>query len=264
MSDIIERVAWPNLTVAEDLKKLRAAVPLTHCITNIVATNFTANILLAIGASPAMVVAAEEAGDFASVAQGLLINVGTITRYDREAMLIAAESAHKAKTPWVLDPVAAGPLAYRTEIVYELIKFKPNVIRGNASEIIAVAGATGNAKGPDSTAGSDEALPYAKELALKTGSVVAVSGETDYITDGEKIAAVPGGHILMTKTTGTGCALGAVIAAFLAVAETDFQAAVNGSVTYAETGLRAAKEARGSGSFAVRFLDHLSLIGKEY
>jgi hydroxyethylthiazole kinase len=259
----METLTWPDSSVEEDLKQLRETVPLTHCITNVVVRNFSANVLLAVGASPAMAIAAEEAGVFAKNAGGLLINIGTITKIDKESMLIAAAAAQEAGTPWVLDPVAAGASEIRTDMIRELIKFKPSVIRGNASEIIAVAGAAGNVKGPDSTASSDAALPYARELAVKTGSVVAVSGEVDYVTDGKKIIAVPGGHVIMTKTTGTGCALGGVIAAFLAVAP-PLRAAAAASLVYAETGKRAAQAVRGPGSFAVNFLDQLSLIGKEY
>jgi hydroxyethylthiazole kinase len=262
MPSITKTITWPNGETAEDLKNLRGKVPLVHCLTNIVAANFTANVLLAVGASPAMVIAAEESGAFAAVAQGLLINVGTVTRTDRDAMLNAAHSAHKAGTPWTLDPVAAGALEYRTGIVHELLRYKPDIIRGNASEIIAVAGAAGKTKGVDSMAGSEEALPYAWELAAKTGSVVAVSGEVDYITDGIKTAAIPGGHIIMTKITGMGCSLGALMSAFLAVTQTPYQAAVDASLIYAELGLRAAEASRGSGSFAVEFLDTLSLIGR--
>ncbi|MDR1507496.1 MAG: hydroxyethylthiazole kinase [Treponema sp.] len=263
MNTVTDTLVWPDWNAKEDLKRLREAVPLTHCITNVVVTNFSANVLLAIGASPAMAIASEESGGFAKIAGGVLINIGTITRIDKESMLIAAAAAQEAGTPWVLDPVAAGASEIRTNTIRELLPFKPSVIRGNASEIIAVSGAAGNVKGPDSTESSGTALPYAVELALKTGSVVAVSGEVDYVTDGKKIIAVPGGHVIMTKTTGTGCALGGVMAAFLAVTG-PLRAAAAASLVYAETGKRAAQAVRGSGSFAVKFLDELSLIGKEY
>lgn len=258
---ITKSVSWPNAEVVEDLAKLRSSVPLTHCITNVVVTNFTANVVLAVGASPAMVLAAEETADFARVAQGLLINVGTVTRVDAEAMINAASAAYEAQTPWVLDPVAAGALEYRTSIIKELLKFRPSVIRGNASEILATSGAKGNAKGADSTASSIEALPAAKKLAEETGAVVAISGEIDYITDGKTVISVPGGHEIMTKVTGTGCSLGAVIAAFLPVTETPLRAATAASVIYATAGERAAREAKGTGSFSVAFLDQLSTIG---
>jgi hydroxyethylthiazole kinase len=247
-------------SLSEDIKRLRDKVPLIHCLTNIVVTNFSANVLLAVGASPAMVVAAEEAGSFAAIAQGLLVNVGTVTRLDREAMLNAAQSACKAGTPWVLDPVAAGVLDYRTELVRELLCYKPDIIRGNASEIIAVSGALGLAKGVDSMVDSKEAIPYAQDLAGKTGSVVAVSGEVDYVTDGLRVVDIPGGHINMTKVTGMGCSLGALMAAFLAVVETPYQAAVDASMVFAYIGLRVGGLARGPGSFAVGFLDELSRV----
>ncbi len=248
--------------VKDDLAQLRERSPLTHCITNIVVTGFTANALLAIGASPAMVIAAEESADFAAMADALLINVGTVTPADAEGMTVAARSAHAAGTPWVLDPVAAGALRYRTEFVATLLEHRPAVIRGNASEILALAGAAGGGRGVESTAGSVEAITGASELAQRTGAVIAVSGAIDYVTDGEDVVAVPGGDILMTKVTGTGCALGAVMAAFLAVAPSPLDAAIAASAVFAAAGERAAEDARGPGAMATALLDHLYLIGR--
>ena len=253
--------AWPHPEVVEDFGQLRRKAPLTHCITNIVVTNFTANVLLAAGASPAMVITMEEVADFVSIAEALLINVGTITTIDAEVMLKAAATAQQTNTPWVLDPVAAGALKFRTDIVAELIKFQPTVIRGNASEILAVSGFAGGGKGVDSTASSVSALPAACQLAVMTGAVVALSGEVDYITDGKEVIAVPGGHEIMTKVTGTGCSLGALIAAFLPVTNTPLRAAVAASAIFAAAGERASGKAHGTGSFSVEFLDQLSTIG---
>jgi hydroxyethylthiazole kinase len=252
---------WPNALVVEDLSRLREANPLVHCVTNLVVTNFTANVLLALGASPAMVIAKEEVGQFAPVASGLLINVGTVTSNDVDAMLGAARAADNAGTPWVLDPVAVGALSFRTDIVGQLINYHPTIIRGNASEILALAGEASKSKGADSTAGSDEALGAARELSTRTGAVVAVTGVVDYVTDGEEVIAVPGSHELLTKVTGSGCALGAVLAAFLGVEDSALRAAVSGSAVFAVAGERAAGEARGPGSLAVRLLDHLYLLG---
>jgi len=254
---------WPNPEVVDDLARLRQVAPLTHCITNMVVTNFTANVLLAAGASPAMVVTIEEVADFVSIAQALLINVGTITTIDARVMLKAAATAQLTGTPWVLDPVAAGALKFRTEIVNELIKFKPSVIRGNASEILAVSGFGGGGKGVDSTASSFAALHAAGQLALMTEAVVALSGEVDYITDGKEVISVPGGHEIMTKVTGVGCSLGALIAAFLPVTPTPLRAAAAASVIFAAAGENAFKHARGTGSFSVEFLDQLSTIGNQ-
>ncbi|EMK02064.1 hydroxyethylthiazole kinase [Leptospira sp. B5-022] len=208
-----------------------------------------------------MVIAEEEVSDFAAIASGVLINVGTINSFDAKAMKAAAISAQKKGTPWVLDPVAVGALRYRTEIAKDLLRYKPTVIRGNASEILALAGAVGGGKGVDSTASSSDALPLGKELATGTGAVVAISGEVDYITDGKKTIAVPGGHILMTKVTGVGCSLGAMIAAILGVQKDTLRAAVSASAIFAIAGSEAAKKSSGTGSFAVAFLDELSSLG---
>lgn len=264
MHEIVETattMAWPHPEIIEALESLRRNSPLTHCITNIVVTNFTANVLLATGAAPAMIVTIEEAAEFVRIAQALLINVGTITSHDATVMLKAAATAEETGTPWVLDPVAAGVLAYRTGVVTELIRHKPAIIRGNASEILSVAGAVGGGKGVDSTAVSMEAVPVALKLARETGAVVAVSGEVDYITDGKTIIAVPGGHPIMTRITGTGCALGALMAAFLPVTQTPLQAATAASAIFASAGEQAARSSQGPGSFSVAFLDQLALIG---
>lgn len=254
---------WPHADVAADLAELRRLAPLTHCMTNIVAANFTANVLLAAGASPAMINAIEEVTEFAAIAQGLLVNVGTITGSDAPAMLEAARAARAAKTPWVLDPVAAGALRFRTGVATELLRHQPAIVRGNASEILALAGASGGGKGVDSTAASADALPSARVFALRTGAVVAVSGVVDFVTDGIEVVEIPGGDAIMTKVTGVGCALGALMAAMLGASETPLRAAVSASALFAAAGERAAKGARGPGSFAPAFLDELSSLGRE-
>jgi hydroxyethylthiazole kinase len=163
----------------------------------------------------------------------------------------------------VLDPVGAGALPYRTGIVAGLLRHRPAVIRGNASEILAVAGTTGGGKGVESTAGSEAALPRARELAARTGAVVAVSGATDYVTDGDQVVAVPGGDALVTRVTATGCALGAVMAALAGATRHPFRAAVAASVLFKVAAERAGRTSPGLGSFAVAFLDQLSVIGTE-
>ncbi|WP_061218048.1 hydroxyethylthiazole kinase [Leptospira weilii] len=258
----LERV-WPAKEIVEDLLELRKHSPLTHVMTNIVVTNWTANVLLAVGASPAMVIAEEEAGEFAKIASGLLINVGTITSNDAKAMKIAATVAHQTNIPWVVDPVAAGALEFRTEVTKELLGLKPTVIRGNASEILALAGIAGKGKGVDSTVSSKDALPYAQELSEKTGAVVAVSGEVDYVTNGKETVSIRGGDPIMTKITGVGCSLGALIASFLGVQKDPLRASASASAVFAIAGSRSAKESNGPGSFAVNFLDQLSRLSIE-
>jgi hydroxyethylthiazole kinase len=254
-------VRWPDPEVVADLAALRAAPPLVHCITNIVAAPLTANVLLAVGAAPAKVMAEEEAGWFAGIAGALLINLGTITPAEEGAMFAAVRAAVAAGKPWVLDPVAVGALSLRTRIAAELARLRPTIIRGNASEILALAGAGAGGRGVDSTDASDAAIGPARALARSTGAVVAVSGVVDYITDGDAVVAVPGGHVLMTRVTGVGCALGAVIGGFAAVAAPPLRAAVSASAVYAAAGEAAGRTARHPGGFAVAFLDALSALG---
>lgn len=256
-------VRWPDASVVSDLATLRARAPLVHCITNIVAASITANVLLAIGAAPAMVLAEEEAGPFASIASGVLINVGTILPHEEPAMVAAARAARANDTPWVLDPVAVGALTLRTRVARELLAFQPTIIRGNASEILALAGVGAGGKGVDATDASDAAIGAAIALARGTGAAVAVSGVVDYVTDGQTVVAIPGGHVLMTKVTGIGCALGALMAGFAAVSATRLQAAVAASVIFGTAGARAGRDAIHPGSFAVAFLDQLAAIGTD-
>jgi hydroxyethylthiazole kinase len=257
----VSRVAWPEPAVVAALTQMRKHAPLVHCITNIVATPITANVLLAIGAAPAMVLAEEEAGPFAAIASSLLVNVGTILPQEVPSMIAAAQAAQAAGKPWVLDPVAVGFLSLRTRIARDLLAYKPAIIRGNASEILALAGAGAGGKGVDSTDSSEAAVASARELARQTGAVVAVSGVIDYVTDGETVIGVPGGHVLMTRVTGIGCALGAVLAAFAASGAHRLLAAAHASAAFGEAGARAGQRAAHPGSFAVAFLDELSALG---
>jgi hydroxyethylthiazole kinase len=252
---------WPHPDIEADMARLRKQGPLVHCLTNFVAAGFTANVLLALGASPAMVIAPQEAADFSARAGAVLINLGTITAASAEAMEQAAASATGAGTPWVLDPVAVGVLAFRSGVAASLLRHRPAVIRGNASEILALAGAQGGGKGVDSTAESSAAVDAARTLAGRTGAVVAVSGATDYVTDGAAMVEIAGGHAIMTRVVGTGCALGALIAAFLGADVPPLRAATAASAVFAHAAERAAAQSRGPGSFAVAFLDELSCIG---
>ena len=251
-----------QLVFSQYIQSMHQSTPLVHCITNDVVANFTANVLLAIGASPAMVVAEEEATDFARIASALLINVGTLTAIQAKVMQKAVEAANEAHTPWVLDPVAAGALSFRTVFCQELLHLKPAVIRGNASEIAALNGDWGTPKGADSVLRSDEVLQAAKNLALKYQTVVTVTGQTDYVTDGQSVYALKNGSALLTRVTGTGCALGAMVAAYCAVCHTPLEAALVALSHMAIAGEMAAEHHKGVGSFAVALLDQLSLLAQ--
>lgn len=256
----------PLTIVADELERFRANTPLVHVLTNEVVQCFTANTLLAIGASPAMVVACEEVAEFAAIADALLINVGTLYAERLAAMQLAIDAANAAGTPWVLDPVAVGVLRYRTDAACELLAKQPAAIRGNGSEIVALAkvlGLTdvaGIGKGVDSTMSSISALAAAQQLAKATGAIVAVTGQTDYITDGEQTWAVPWGHPMMTRVVGTGCALSAVVAAFLADAPSRLNAVAAACAVMAISGERAIECSDGPGTFVAPFLDALHVI----
>ncbi|MGY1605961.1 hydroxyethylthiazole kinase [Geodermatophilus sp. SYSU D00700] len=239
---------------------LPGAAPLVHCLTNTVVQTLTANALLAVGAAPAMVDEPAEAEGFAAVASAVLVNVGTVNRRTAEAMRLAARSAAGAGTPWVLDPVAVGGLAFRTELAGELLESRPAVVRGNASEVMALAGAGEGGRGVDSTAKVDDALDAAVALAGRTGGVVAVSGEVDVVTDGSRTVRIGGGSPLLTRTTGAGCALGALVAAYTAVADDPLTGAVAAHAHVALAAEAAAARAAGPGTFAPLWLDALDAV----
>ena len=254
----------PGSLAATALKQLRLSAPLVHCLTNDVVQSFTANVLLALGASPAMVVDPAEAAQFSAIADALLVNVGTLTRPHADAMLAAVHAADLAGKPWVLDPVAVGGLSWRTEFCLELIKRKPAAIRGNASEILALSGLSASGRGVDSGDDSLSALPAAQQLARKTGAIVAVTGETDYVTDGERSRSVAGGHPMMTRIVGTGCALSAVVAAFVALPGDRLDNVAAACRVMSCAGERACAATNGPGSFTPQFLDNLYLIDEQW
>lgn len=245
--------------IARRLAQLREAAPLVQCLTNSVVMNFTANVLLAAGAAPAMVDIPGEAGAFARVASAVLVNLGTPYAERREAMLEAARAATGAGTPWVLDPVAIGSLPIRTALAAELLALRPTVVRGNPSEILALAGAGAGGRGVDSVAAPDAAVDAAHVLARGHGCVVAISGATDVITDGATDIRLGNGDRLLTRVTGGGCALGALMAAFLgAQREAPLQAVAAAVAMYTIAAEVAARAAAGPGTFAVRLLDALA------
>lgn len=253
----------PLSNVADELARVRAACPLVHLLTNEVVQEISANVLLAVGASPAMIVAEEEVTPFAAISGALLINVGTLYPARLNAMRGAVESAVQAGVPWTLDPVAVGVLDYRTEACRAFLQQKPAAIRGNASEILALAGFEGKGRGVDTTAGSDAALEAAIALARGTGAIVAVTGETDFITDGVSTWSAPWGHPMMTRVVGTGCALSALVAAFTAGAPDRLMAVASACAVAGWCGARAVERSRGPGSFKAAYLDALYELSPE-
>ena len=242
------------------LERIRARHPLVHCLTNHVVKNFTANVLLALGAAPAMVEHADEAAEFAAMADALLVNLGTLDEPQIAAIRRAIPSANNAKKPWVLDPVAVGPLTVRTQFAHEIVALRPALIRGNASEIIALAGQTGRGRGVDSGDAAEAALNAARTLSALTGGAVLVTGPIDYATDGSKTIACANGHPVMTRVTGVGCAQGAVAAACTAVADNPLAAAVAAATLMGVAGDLAARVSTRPGTFATTLLDALDQL----
>lgn len=247
-------------TIATHLFHVKQTAPLVHCMTNDVVQEITANVLLSIGASPAMVVAQEEAGHFAAIASALLINVGTPRSDLLNAMHLAIKSAVRHNVPWVLDPVAAGVIPWRDKMIQGLLALHPTAIRGNASEIRALAGVGKGGKGVDSTDASDTALEAAVSLALDYDTIVCVTGETDYATDGKEILSYTGGSVKATTVVGTGCSLSAMVAAFIAKTEHPLEAVISACALAKRAADQAEGVARGPGSFAVAYIDALNLI----
>ncbi|MEU6765689.1 hydroxyethylthiazole kinase [Streptomyces sp. NPDC046853] len=250
--------AVSRAAAADVIASVRSSAPLVHCLTNVVVSQFTANVLLAAGAAPAMVHSAQEAGALARVAGGVLVNLGTVTSVTAEAMRVAVKEAAGAGRPWVLDPVAVGPLPWRTDLARELLESAPPaVIRGNASEILALdSGGTGG-RGVDSTDAPEAALDAAIALGRRYGCAVAVSGPEDVLTDGTRVVRVANGHLLLQRVTGTGCSLGALVAACTAVTGDALLAATAASGLLAVAAEIAATGSAGPGTFAVALIDAL-------
>lgn len=238
--------------------------PMAGSITNTVTINFVANAQLAVGGSAAMVYLPDE-GEFLAKAGGATyINVGTLQPVYEQTLPRTAKVLHEMGKPWVLDPVAIGIGSLRTQLLKQFKEYKPTVIRGNASEIIALAGLWGldggtdesNVRGVDSTDSVTAAKNAAIALAKHTGGAVAASGETDLITDGSIIAYSHGGSHFMERVTGSGCSLGGVVAIYSTCA-TPFIAALTAHAIYNLAGRRAEEKVDGPGSFEVQFLDEL-------
>ena len=241
------------------LQAIRRETPLIQNITNFVSMDVVANGLLALGASPAMVHAIEEVPEFAGLANALVVNIGTLSSAWIPSMLKAAATMAEKKKPWVLDPVGVGATAYRTSAAQDLLAIGPTVVRANASEVLALAGvALEPTKGVDSSHGSDQAIDAARKLAREAGTVVAVTGAVDYVTDGERALHVSNGDPLMTRVTALGCASSAVVGAFLTIESDPLVAAAEALAVFGLAAERAATDADGPGSLRWRLLDELS------
>jgi len=248
-------------TCADNLGKIRERKPLIHNITNFVVMNYTANVLLATGASPVMAHAENEVEEMVGFAGALVINIGTLTDIWVESMLKAGRKASERGTPIVLDPVGAGATKLRTGAAKKIIaETNVSIVRGNASEILSLHDEESKSKGVDSLHSVDEAEGSAMALATELGTVLAITGPTDFITDGDRIIRVHNGHSLMPTVTGTGCSATAIIGAFAAVDPDPVTAAATGLAFFGLAGEKAGQNAEGPGSFMMALLDALYQI----
>ncbi|WP_019911339.1 hydroxyethylthiazole kinase [Paenibacillus sp. HW567] len=249
------------------LSKVRESNPLVHNITNIVVAGFSANGLLALGASPFMADAHEEVADIAAMSGAVVLNIGTLNDYAISSMLLAGQAANRHQVPVVLDPVGAGATAYRTEVTHKLVNgMQITALRGNVAEVAHVVGESWSIKGVDAGAGDGDVVALAVKAARKLNCVVIITGKEDVITDGNSTYVVSNGHPILTKVTGTGCLLSAVVGAFLAASGGVWLEAAAEALSFYGVAAEIAAErthGQGPGSFQSEFLNQLALVTPE-
>jgi hydroxyethylthiazole kinase len=245
-----------SVSAGQTLRELRERKPLVHQITNYVVMNETANATLALGALPVMAHAPEEVEEMAAMAGALVLNIGTLSEHWIEAMLLAGKAAGG---PIVLDPVGAGATRYRTETAKRLLdELEIAVVRGNAAEIATLAGREAEIRGVESIGAADSGAELARVAAEMLGTVAAVTGPTDHVSDGERIIAVSNGHELLGTVSGTGCMSTAITGAFLAAKpDQPVEAAAEALVAFGVAGEDAARDAKGPGTFHALLYDAL-------
>ncbi len=243
--------------IHSQLKTLRKTNPLIVNLTNFVSVQTVANVLLALGASPIMSQGIMELEELISLANALYINIGTLNEEFLQQAKKAQFAANKRQIPVVLDPVGAGATSYRTEAAQKILEQGVNIVRGNASEIIALSGEVIKTKGVDSTVAAEQAISSAKKLVEKYGITVVVSGEVDKIIDKKNHYSLFTGDVLMTKVTGLGCAASSVVAAFAAINPNFCESALAAMAVFGAAGKKAAESHPFPGSFYSALLDNL-------
>lgn len=239
------------------LQRLRTRRPLVHNITNYVAMEWTANVQLALGASPVMAHALDEVEEMTTLSGALVLNMGTLSPPWVEAMERARQKARQAGMPVILDPVGVGATRYRTETARGFVERGVDLVRGNGSELVNLAGGAAQTRGVDATGESGVDIPLLQQFAEERGVVLVATGERDLIVTGEGSQWVEGGSPLMARVTAMGCATSAVVAAFCAV-EPDYSVAAHHALeVMARCGEAAARQGAGPGSFRYAFLDAL-------
>ncbi|MGC8610455.1 MAG: hydroxyethylthiazole kinase [Thermoplasmata archaeon] len=247
------------MNIYEDLEKIRRKRPLIHHITNFVVMNDSANITLALGASPIMAHAKEELEDLINIADVLYINIGTLDSFWIDSMYLSLKYSEKYDKPVLLDPVGSGASKLRTQISLKLLESSSiKILKGNAGEILSLYGEKGKVKGVDSI--SEGNINVVEELALKYNKTVISTGKFDYVSDGKRKAIVKNGTEMFEKITGSGCMLGSVISSFMAVNRDYFESSIEGLLTFEIAGELAEKFSSGPGSFKVNLMDAINSI----
>ena len=250
--------------IASLLDEVRRRPPLVHNITNYVVMNYTANALLALGASPVMAHAIEEVEEMAGLADALVLNLGTLSPPWIESMLAAARVAARRGLPVVLDPVGAGATRLRTNTAHRLLETRSiTVVRANASEVRALAGQFTRVRGVDAADPVESARDAALKLSGQYQVVVAMTGPEDYITDGRRAIGVANGHPLMARVSGTGCVASALTGAFCARSPDAWTAAAGSLLVLGLAGELAAQANPRPGAYAVGLLDSLDEINAD-
>ena len=253
-----------NEKAAQNLVAIRGKKPLIHNITNFVVMNYTANALLAMGASPVMAHARNEVEDMVAFAGALVLNIGTLDDDWIHSMIKAGKKASVQQTPIILDPVGSGATPLRTDSAKQIIEeTRVSVIRGNASEILSLRHADSKTKGVDSIHSVDEAAKTATVLAQELDTTLAITGPVDLVTDGDRVIRVKNGHPLMGYVTGTGCTATVTIGAFLAVDADPLSATATALAYFGLAGEVAGQNAGAPGSFMIQMIDALYTISPQ-
>lgn len=252
--------------IADTLKEVREKTPLVQAITNYVTINDCANILLSFGASPAMCEAKKEVEQFVRMVSALYINLGTLTEEQKDAAILAAKEATRLNKPIVLDPVACGAITRKIEVINELFEVsKISVIKGNIGEIKFLAGCEGKVRGVDSIDDGTGVVEACKKLAKRYDTVVAATGKTDIITDGNRVCLIDNGTPMLSLITGAGCMVGALTAATAGVCQDKFISSAASVMTMGLAGEMAAKSIGQElpGTFRVKLIDYIHIMTEE-
>ena len=248
------------------LQRVREEKPLVHNITNVVVTNFTANGLLSLGASPVMAYAPEEVADMVGISRSLVLNIGTLNQDVVDSMILAGKTANELGIPVIFDPVGAGATPFRTKMAQKIIEeVKISILRGNSAEIANVLGEKWEIKGVDAGVQQGSSLELAISAAQRLNTIVVITGKDDVLTDGETTYLVSNGHPLLTKVTGTGCLLTSVIGAFAGLEKNLLLAGLSAVTFYGIAAEKAVEKVGhlGPGSFQIEFLNQLAQVSSE-